>query len=116
MLRKYLEEPRTIKAVTDFRLIKQFITNARKINALTTLSKRLNDFYSRHDTPLSHLDIQSATIHAQARMLVKKVGALEQSIASIAPEDFYGEEELWNAITHLIAVLEEKLRKADKRR
>src|SRR6266576_2601551 len=34
MLVKYQQEPRTIKAVTDFRLIKQHITKARRIKAM----------------------------------------------------------------------------------
>jgi ParB/RepB/Spo0J family partition protein len=71
MLGKYLEEPRTIKAVTDFRVVKQHITNARRIKALPKLSVRLERFAQVPDTPLESLEIAEASVHAEAKALVK---------------------------------------------
>jgi ParB/RepB/Spo0J family partition protein len=116
MLKKYLEEPRTIKAVTDFRLIKQHITNSRRVGVLKEFSKRLQAFAADHDKPLSHLEIQEANVHAGAKAIVKKLDALESIIADLQVDKFYGEEELWNSISRLITALEKKLREANKRR
>ena len=116
MLVKYLEEPRTIKAVTDFRLVKQHITNARRIGALTKLSVRLQRFAEVPETPLDSLEIEEANTHAEAKALVKKINAIETLVNELDTEQFYGEEELWQAMARLAQILEDKLKKADKRR
>lgn len=116
MLSKYLDEPRTIKAVTDFRLVKQHITNARRIHALRKLSTRLRRFAEAHDTPVKDLEIEEANIHAEAGGMVRKVDALEQLFANLDVETFYGEEELWASVSRLVDLLTNKLREADKRR
>ena len=116
MLSKYLTEPRTIKAVTDFRLIKQHITNARRIGALKNFSGRLQRFAEVHDTPLKHLEIQEASIHAEAKTIIARVDALENLLVDLDVEKYYGEETLWKSMNRLAEILEKKLRQADKRR
>jgi ParB family transcriptional regulator, chromosome partitioning protein len=116
MLSKYLEEPRTIKAVTDFRLIKQHITNARRVGSMKQFATRLRDFAEEHDTAVAHLEMAEASIHAEAKAIVRKVDTLEKILAELDVEAYYGEEDLWNSITRLLEALERKLREADKRR
>ena len=116
MLAKYTEEPRTVKAVTDFRLVKQHITSARRIGALRKFSNRLRDFAETHETPLQHLEIQEASIHAEAKTITKRLDALHDLFGSLDVETFYGEEELWKSTIRLVEVLERKLKEADKRR
>jgi ParB family transcriptional regulator, chromosome partitioning protein len=116
MLVKYQREPRTIKAVTDFRLIKQHITNARRIKAMAIFSKRLQQFAENPATPLDFLEIEEASVHAEAKALVKKLTSIHSLVAELDAEQFYGEEELWHAISELLALLREKLKEADKRR
>lgn len=116
MLTKYLYEPRTIKAVTDFRLVKQHITNAKRVGALNEFSKRLSTFATVPETPLDYLEIEEASIHAGAKAIVKKITALEALISDLDADQFYGEEALWDSMMRLIKVLEIKLRAADKRR
>ena len=116
MLSKYLEEPRTIKAVTDFRLIKQHITNARRIGAIKTLSSRLRQFATVHGTTLNHLEIEEASIHAEAKTIIKKVDALQGLLMELDVQTFYGEEKLWKSMSRLAEIIEKKLREADKHR
>jgi ParB-like chromosome segregation protein Spo0J len=116
MLDKYLVEPRTLKAVTDFRLIKQHITNARRIRAEKVFSGRLKKFAEERETPLEYLEIDEANVRADAKAIVKKLNAIEEIINDLDTEKYYGEEELWNSIKQLIKILEEKLQKANKRR
>jgi ParB family chromosome partitioning protein len=116
MLTKYLREPRTIKAVTDFRLVKQHITNARRIGALTTFSARLRRFAETPETLLRHLEIQEASIRAEAKTIIKKIDALEALLSNLDVETYYGEEALWKSISRLVEVLEKRLQEADKRR
>lgn len=115
MLVKYLNEPRTIKAVTDFRLVKQHITNARRIKAMPKFSARLHRFAEAPETSLDTLEIAEASVHAEARAIVKKIAAIESIISELDAEQFYGEEELWAAMTRLVKILEAKLKSADKR-
>ena len=116
MLEKYLQVPRTIKSVTDFRLVKQHISNARRVGAVAEFSRRLRKFFEVHETPISHLEIQEANIHAGATAMVKKISSLESSMVDLDVEQFYGEEALWESIISLIKVLETKLLEANKHR
>lgn len=115
MLEKYLRAPRTIRSVTDFRLVKQHIANARRVGAVDEFSRRLREFFEVHESPLSHLEIEEANIHAGANAIVKKISSLEASIVDLDAEQFYGEEALWESIISLIKVLEKKLLEANKR-
>jgi ParB family transcriptional regulator, chromosome partitioning protein len=116
MLDKYLRAPRTIRSVTDFRLVKQHIANARRVGAVDEFSRRLSKFAAVRETPLDYLEIEEASIHAGAKAIVKKITALEALIGELDVEQFYGEEALWDSVTRLIWVLESKLKAADKRR
>jgi ParB family transcriptional regulator, chromosome partitioning protein len=116
MINKYLDESKTIKSVTDFRLVKQHITHAKRANQLSRLSSRLQRFVDDVTVPISHLEIQSATVHAEAKSLVKKISAIEEFISELDIEKFYGEEEMWQAMLRLNKLLGQTLRAADKRR
>lgn len=116
MLAKYQHESKTIKAVTDFRLIKQHITNARKANQLKRFGVRLKRFVNELTIPISHLEIASASAHAEARAVTKKIAALAGLIQGLEIDELYGEEALWKALDSLLSVIQSTLRKADKRR
>ena len=116
MLVKYQQEPRTIKAVTDFRLIKQHITNARRIGAMAIFSKRLKTFAEKPATPVSFLEIEEASVHAGAKALIKKITSIQSVVADLDAEQYYGEEDLWRAMSDLIELFQKKLKEADKRR
>ena len=47
---------------------------------------------------------------------MKKINTIETLVSELDAEQFYGEEDLWVAMTRLIKILEDKLKKADKRR
>ncbi|MFZ3373960.1 MAG: ParB/RepB/Spo0J family partition protein [Chthoniobacterales bacterium] len=116
MLVKYQEEPRTIKAVTDFRLIKQHITNAKRIKAMPIFSRRLQKFAEDRTIPLNFLEIEEASVHAEAKALTKKIASVQSLVAELDTQQFYGEEELWQAMSQLVEILQKKLKQADKLR
>jgi ParB family chromosome partitioning protein len=116
MLAKYLDETKTIKSVTDFRLIKQHIANAKRVGEMREFSKRLHRFSKVIDCSIKTLEIEEASIHAEAKSISKKVVLLIDSIKALNVDQFYGEEALWESISQLILVLEKKLREANKRR
>ncbi len=66
MLEKYLSPAGSIKAVTDFRLIKQHINNARKAGKARSIDRRLRQFQDDDELPISHLSIPSASVAATA--------------------------------------------------
>jgi ParB/RepB/Spo0J family partition protein len=116
MLDKYQNEPRTIKSVTDFRLIKQHISNAKKGGVIRTFSRRLKKFVEKRDTQISYLDLDAASVAAEARALTKAMVKLDASVTAIAVDQLYGEEELWSAMSSLARSIDKKLREANKRR
>jgi ParB family transcriptional regulator, chromosome partitioning protein len=116
MLAKYLQEPRTVKAVTDFRLVKQHITNARRIRALDDFSNRLQRFAEVRETPLDHLEIEEANIHEEARSITRRLDSIYEVFKDLDVETYYGEEDLWQSSRKLVELLERKLKEADKRR
>lgn len=116
MLKKYLDESKTIRAVTDFRLIKQYISHAKKAGQLKRLSARLNSFAQEITCPISYLEITSASVHAEAGVLARKIDAIRAAIGGLDVEQFYGEEQLWEAMKQLQVSLTAILRKAEKQR
>lgn len=116
MIAKYLDETKTIKAVTDFRLVKQHITNARRSSHLARFSPRLKKFAEEIDVPISYLEIESASIRAEAKGITRKITILETVIKNLDVEQFYGEEELWQSMQRLLLLLQSRLKLANKRR
>jgi ParB family chromosome partitioning protein len=114
MLAKYGPD-RPVRSVTDFRLIKQHINNARKSGKLRELSNRLKTFAKDEAAPISHLQIASASVAAAARKLVTDLEKITNAIRHLDVEQFYGEEKLWQALADLVKVAEKKLKDADQR-
>lgn len=114
MLEKYLSK-RGLTAVTDFRVMKQHISNARRANKDNLISKRLQEFTFNDSLKLKHLLIESAGVSAEARTLLRNVNKIEEAIEEIDVESYYGEEELWNSLEKLLALIRSKLLAAGRR-
>jgi len=115
MLSKYLIAPKSIKSVTDFRIIKQYIANAREAGRLGDLSSRLKKFAEERTAPITILEVGEAQTHATARRLAKSAERLHAAISEIDSESYYGESELWDALSRLLHLLQKKLTQADRR-
>jgi len=114
MLDKYKDKA-GIKAVTDFRIIKQHLNNARRARQETAIDKRLKAFTANDSLTLDHLLIKSADISASARMLLSRLRKLETELKEMDPDDYYGEEELWQTLEELFATIKSKLLAAGRR-
>jgi len=115
MLEKYHNPKSDLKAVTDFRTMKQHVTNAKRAGQTTVISKKLKEYTFDDALKIEHLAIQSADVSANARRLVSSIEKIEQSILDISTEQYYGEEALWQALEKLYKVIREKLQAADRR-
>jgi ParB family chromosome partitioning protein len=115
MLEKYLIVPKIIKSVTDFRLIKQHMSNARKAGKISQLSSKLHRFAKDREIPIESLELREAKIHAAASKLVRDVVRIKTAIGQMDVESYYGEGELWNELVELVRLLQQKLREADRR-
>lgn len=116
MILKYHDEARTIKAVTDFRLVKQHITYAKRAHRVKQLSIRLQKFVDEITTPISYLEIEPASVRAEAKAFTKKLATIENALTDLDVEKFYGEEELWQTLSRLAKIIQAKLEEADKQR
>lgn len=114
MLEKYLYG-HGIKAVTDFREMKQHINNARKAKKEQTITKKLQEFTFNDSLKLNHLAIKSASVSASARKLLTNVNKIEEEIMEIDVDTYYGEEELWESLERLLGLIRSKLLAAGRR-
>jgi hypothetical protein len=114
MLEKYRSRA-GLKAVTDFRIMKQHVRNAAKAGRVTAITRRLQEFTERDDLALNHLEIPEASTGAEARRLTKKVEDLSAKLLKIEPESFYGEEQLWKKLEELVKVIRRVLAGAGRR-
>jgi hypothetical protein len=83
---------------------------------MAIFSKRLQRFAEDPAIPLDFLEIEEASVHAEAKALVKKIVSVQSLVAELDAEQFYGEEQLWRAMSDLLTLLQKKLKEADKRR
>lgn len=88
-------EEKGIKAVTDFRIVKQNINNAVKVRKTAAISKRLQEFAAQPSLTPDHLNIESAKVAAEAKKLLKTVENLYAQINDIDVDEYYGEEAMW---------------------
>jgi ParB family chromosome partitioning protein len=114
MLAKYLNR-RGIKAVTDFRRVKECISAAKKTGQEGELATRMYEFIEDDDLTIDHLEIARAQIHAQARTILQSVIRVYEFVDELDAREFYGEEELWKQLERLYRLIGRKLRDADRR-
>ncbi len=113
MLEKF--KAKGLKAVTNFRIVKQHINNAVKANRTSTISKRLKEFMERPELTPDHLNIESATVAADARKLGTVVDRLHTQVKEIDINAFYGQAELWEKLQELADLIRNKLRRLGRR-
>lgn len=115
MLEKYQNPIGGIKAVTDFRKVKQHITNARKAGKLAALSHKLKDFVEKVEVPPDHLLVPAADVSAQARSLHSTVQKLSDALTKLDVEEYIGEENLWISLESLLKTIRKCLLDAGRR-
>ncbi|OHB63153.1 MAG: hypothetical protein A2Y76_15385 [Planctomycetes bacterium RBG_13_60_9] len=113
MLHRYHNKHLT--SVTDFRIVKQHISNARKAHKEKAISSRLKEFMEDDTLPVSHLEIAPASALAGARTLDRKLSAILDDIESLDVESCLGEEHLWTTLESLLKAIRSKLQEAGRR-
>jgi ParB family transcriptional regulator, chromosome partitioning protein len=113
MLRKV--EAKGIKAVTDFRIVKQHINNAVKVKKTAIISKQLQEFAAQPALTPDHLNIESAKVAAEAKKVLKYAESLYAQINDIDVDEYYGEEVMWSRLESLARLIHEKLRALGRR-
>jgi ParB family chromosome partitioning protein len=114
MLSRY--QTRTgLKAVTDFRVVKQRINNALRAGKATAISSRMREFTENPSILLEHLEIPAANVNAAARRVAKLADQLLAAIEDIQAADYYGEEALWESLEKVAVAIRKKLLEADRR-
>lgn len=115
MLDKYLDPDGGLKAVTDFRAMKQHIRNAVRAGKSRTLGRLLHEFVEDSSLSVDHLAIPSADVSAQARKIAQQVSKLEAQLTEMDAEEYYAEEGLFDGLERLVVVIRGILRKAGRR-
>jgi ParB/RepB/Spo0J family partition protein len=113
MLKKV--DAKTLRSVTEFRIVKQDINNAAKAGKLPLMSKRLREFADDPTLTVAHLEIPSAQVAAAARNLTKSVDNLTVQLDELDENEFYGEDALWDKLEKLSKVIRAILRRVGRR-
>ncbi|HVL67162.1 MAG TPA: ParB/RepB/Spo0J family partition protein [Vicinamibacterales bacterium] len=113
MLAKW--QAKALRSVTDFRIVKQHITNAARAGKIAAMSKRLREFAENPSYGPDHLNIGSAQVAASARKMVKTVNGLYEQVNDIDIDEFYGEKEMWDRLDALATLIREKLKAVGRR-
>jgi ParB/RepB/Spo0J family partition protein len=114
MLARY-EGRKGIKAVTDFRTMKQHINNARRAGKEREIGTKLRAFVYNDELTLDTLSLKAADVSATARKLQTQISGLDATLRELEPADFYGQEELWMGLERLLRLIMRKLRDAGRR-
>jgi ParB/RepB/Spo0J family partition protein len=115
LLMKYQTRGGGIKAVTDFRKVKQYIKNAGKAHKILILSQKLKEFVNQVELTPDHLLIPAANVSAEARSLLGKVEKLDAALKNLDVETYLGEESLWKALEGLLRAIRRCLSAAGRR-
>ncbi len=113
MLKKV--DAKGLKAVTDFRIIKQHINNAAKARKVQLISKKLREFAEQPDLTPDHLNIESARVAADAKKVLTATDKLYAQINAIDVDQFFGEDAMWSRLETLAKLIRSKLRQLGRR-
>lgn len=105
----------SLKSVTDFRLVKQHITNAAKADKFKIISDLLKEFADDVRLGPDHLLIQEASSVATVRTITRAVDQLHRDIGDLNVDEAYGADDLWDKLEKLVKLIRTKLRKAGRR-
>ena len=114
-LRKYKGRKSGLRAVTDFRKIKQYISVARNAGKGAEISRRFRKFLDDDRMLLTELEISVAQYHSQAKKFAKTASELRESLRGIRVRNFLGEEEMWVEFERLAQTIRRKLADAERR-
>lgn len=114
MLSRY-QSKKGIRAVTDFRKVKQFINNARLAGEAEQISRRLHEFAMDDSLGLEHLAIRAASVAQEAKKIETTVVSLHKTLRSLDASVFYGEESLWEQLEALVETIRRRLEDAGRR-
>src|SRR5262249_9730483 len=104
-----------LKSVTEFRVVKQHISNSLKVNKTAILSKRLREFADDPELRVEHLEIEGASVGVLVRTMRRDIGKLRRTVSEIDVEQFYGEDEFWDELEQFSAVIQKKLKEVGRR-
>lgn len=113
MIEKF--EKKALRAVTDFRIVKQHINNAVKANRVQTISNKLKRFAEEPTATIDTLELKVAESHKLARDVTREVQKLLERFEDFDVESMYGEKDMWDSMEKLMDRLKFLLLQADRR-
>jgi ParB/RepB/Spo0J family partition protein len=116
MLFKYQNRKSGMKAITDFRKIKQYVAIARGAGREDEIIDRFSKFVEDDLMQLDELEIDVARVHKHAQTLTRNAVKLRTLVDEIAVDEYIGEESLWLELEKLVEAILKKAGNADRRR
>jgi ParB/RepB/Spo0J family partition protein len=113
MLEKH--KTRVLRAVTEFRYVKQQLNNSVKAGRIGLMGRKLQEFMEQPALPVSHLAIDTIQTATTARKLAKTANDLHDAVEGLDTDEYYGETELWKALERLSELIRQRLRQLGRR-
>lgn len=104
-----------LRAVTDFRKVKQYINLAVDAGKTREITRRLKEFAEDETLPLEHLALREATVTSVVRDITKTAGKLDDLLREVKTTEIYGEEDLWSSLEKLVELIRRKLAEVERR-
>lgn len=113
MLHRYLSGH--LRAVTDFRQIKQYINLAVDAGKRREITRLLKEFAEDATLPLDHLALREATVTSVVKDITKTAMKLDELLREVKSMDIYGEDALWSRLEALAELIRRKLAEVERR-
>jgi ParB family transcriptional regulator, chromosome partitioning protein len=108
-------EKKGLRAVTDFRIVKQHINNAVKAKRIQAISTKLKHFADDPKATVDTLEVEAAESHRVARDVTKEIQRLLDRLDQVDVDIMYGEKGMWDSMEKLMERLKALLLQADRR-
>lgn len=115
MRAKYRSGEGGIKSVTDFRKVKQAITQAVQAGKQAAISKRLEAFTEHNDVSIDTLFLEDAKHSATTKRVTRSAMKLSEDLNDLDVDAFLGEDEMWSELAKLKARIEQFFERAGRR-
>jgi ParB family transcriptional regulator, chromosome partitioning protein len=113
MLVKHKEKK--LKAVTEFRFVKQQLNNSVKAKKTVVMGRRLEEFAKDTSLTIAHLELVTIKTATTARNISKAAKDLYSAVDRIDTDEYYGETDMWGMLEKLSALIRARLMQLGRR-
>ncbi|MEX2151217.1 MAG: ParB N-terminal domain-containing protein [Steroidobacteraceae bacterium] len=113
MLEKH--KVKKLKAVTEFRYVKQQLNNSVKARKTVVMGRRLKEFAEDTSLTIAHLELVTIKTATTALKISKAAKELYDAVEDIDTDEYYGETDMWGTLEKLSTLIRARLKQLGRR-